>query len=121
MAKRRAATGRRGGADARRPAWGWLGRLGAQSAPTLALEGAVVVGLLALLYLSQVAAVNTANTRLQALQTQQTSLRRTDEQAHEQLAQAQNVATIDQRARALGLRPASPGAIIVIQTSGGGR
>jgi len=88
----------------------------------LALEGAAVVGLLALLYLSQVAAVNTSNSRLQTLQAQQTDLRRTDALAHEQLAQAQSVAAIDRRARALGLRPAAPGALIVVTpTSGGGR
>jgi len=88
----------------------------------LALEGAAVVGLLALLYLSQVAAVNTANSRLQTLQAQQTDLRRTDTLAHEQLAQAQSVAAIDRRARALGLRPTAPGAIIVVTPpSGGGR
>lgn len=88
----------------------------------LALEGAAVIGLLALLYLSQVAAVNTANSRLQTLQTQQTDLRRTDTLAHEQLAQAQSVAAIDRRARALGLRPATPGVIVVVTpASGGGR
>jgi len=86
------------------------------------LEGAALAGLLALLYLSQVAAVNTTNSQLQTLQTQQTSLRRADEQAHAQLAQAQSVAAIDRRARALGLRPAAPGAIIVVTpTNGGGR
>lgn len=106
----------------RRSASGWLARIQAQSAPMLALEGALIVGVLALLYLSQVAAVNTANSRLQSLQTQQTNLRRTDQQAHETLAQAQSVAAIDRRARALGLRPATPGAIIVVTpTSGGGR
>jgi hypothetical protein len=115
---------RRGGRIAQRgrTTGGWLARIGRQSAPALALEAAVVVGLLALLYLSQVAAVNTANSRLQSLQAQQTDLRRTDTQAHAQLAQAQSVATIDRRARAMGLRPAAPGVIVgVTPTSGGGR
>ena len=106
----------------RRTAKGWLARWRAQSAAALAVEGAAVVGLLALLYLSQVATVNTTNSRLQALQAQQTNLRRTDTQAHAQLAQAQSVAAIDARARALGLHPATPGAIIVVTpASGGGR
>ena len=104
------------------PTRGWLARFAGQSAPALALEGAAMVGLLALLYLSQVAAVNTTNSHLQTLQAQQADLRRTGALAHEQLAQAQSVAAIDQRARALGLHPATPGVIIVVTpTSGGGR
>ena len=104
----------------RQSARGWLTRIRAQPVPARAIEGAALVGLLALLYLSQVAAVDTTNSQLQTLQTRQTSLRRADEQAHAQLAQAQSVATIDRRARALGLQPAAPGAIIVVTSANGG-
>ena len=71
----------------------------------VALECAVVIGLLALLYLSQVGAVTSANASLQSAQARQTSLRRQNAQAHAQLAAARNPAYIDQRARAMGLAP----------------
>jgi hypothetical protein len=81
---------------------------------TLTLLCLVFVGLLALVYLSQVAAVASANQRLQALQAEGVILRRQDDEAHARLGAAQNPEYVRKRAAALGLVPFPPGAIQVI-------
>jgi hypothetical protein len=92
-----------------------------------ALVGVMLIGLLALMYLNEVAGVALANDRLSALRTEQARLRRQDALLHAQLGQVTSPAYIDQRARALGLAPASvdaPVRIVVSHphgTSGGPR
>jgi cell division protein FtsB len=80
----------------------------------LALFGALLIGLLAVLDLNEVAAVAVANSRLQALHNEQTRLQRQDAQLHAKLGTVTSPAFIDQHARALGLAPAPAGAAIVI-------
>lgn len=98
---------------------GWLARFAGQPLPLLALECALVIALLTLIYLTQVVAVDAANTQLQAAQAQQAQLQRQDEQVHERLALVESPAYIHRRAIALGLRPAAPGPIIVIPKGSG--
>jgi hypothetical protein len=81
---------------------------------TITLLCLALVGLLALAYLGQVAAVASENQRLQALQAQQDLLRREDEAAHARLGAAQNPEYIRRRAGELGLVPAPPGSVQVI-------
>ena len=85
-----------------------------QRQPLIALELAIVVGLLALLYLNQIATVTSAHDTLLQEQTQQTELRRQDAELHAQLGQAQNPAYVERRARALGMVPANPASVVWI-------
>jgi len=78
-----------------------------------ALVGIALVGLLAFLYLNQVAGVTRANTELRALQTEQTRLQREDAQLRARLGEVTSPAYVEQRARQLGLRPSDLSAIIV--------
>ncbi|HEX6797196.1 MAG TPA: hypothetical protein VF116_05735 [Ktedonobacterales bacterium] len=71
----------------------------------LALFGVAMIGLLAVLYLNEVAAVGSANARLQTLNAEQTRLERQDAQLHQQLGIVTSPAYIDQHARAMGLEP----------------
>lgn len=80
----------------------------------LALFGAALIGLLAVLYLNEVAAVGSANTRLQALNAEQTRLERQDAQLHQQLGAVTSPAYVDQHARALGLVPQAPGQAVAL-------
>jgi cell division protein FtsB len=80
----------------------------------LALEAAVVIGLLALLYLSQVAAVTATHQTLLQEQARQSDLRRQDAELHAQLGQVQSPAYIEQRAQALGMVPANPASVVWI-------
>lgn len=89
---------------------------------SLALFGAAMIGLLAVLYLNEVAAVGSANTQLQALNAEQTRLERQDAELHQRLGTVTSPAYIDQHARALGLVPAAPGqavALVVRAATGG--
>jgi cell division protein FtsB len=81
---------------------------------TLALFGIVVIGLLALVHLNQVAAIESANAQLSALRDQQARLERQESLLREELGQATSPAYIDQRARALGLAPGSDAPTFVI-------
>ena len=85
-----------------------------QRQPLIALELAVVVGLLALLYLSQMAAVTSAHDALLQEQAQQTDLRRKDAELHAQIGQVQGPAYVERRARALGMVPANPASVVWI-------
>jgi cell division protein FtsB len=90
----------------------------------VAIFGAAMIGLLAVLYLNEVAAVAAANARLQTLDAEQTRLERQDAQLHEQLGSVTSPAYIDQHARAMGLTPAAPGeavALTVRAATGGTR
>lgn len=88
----------------------------------LALFGVAMIGLLAVLYLNEVAAVGSANARLQTLSAEQTRLERQDAQLHQQLGTVTSPAYIDQHARAMGLEPGPLGqamALTVLSATGG--
>ena len=78
------------------------------------LVGVAAAGLLALLYLSQVAAVNTASGRLADLRSQSTQLQRQDATLHQQLGTVTSPAYVDARARAMGLAPAPASVTITV-------
>ncbi|MGH2501920.1 MAG: septum formation initiator family protein [Ktedonobacterales bacterium] len=107
-------------AAARRARWPQRGaratwaRFARQPWPLMLLEFATVVGLLALLYLSQVAALTTTRQTLLQEQTRQTTLRRQDADLHAQLGRLQSPAYVEQRARALGMVPANPASVVWI-------
>lgn len=109
--------------DADAPLVPWRTRaLAALRSPlALALFGVLMIGLLAVLYLNEVAGVAAANDRLRALNAEQTRLARQDALLREQLAEYTSPAYIDRQARAMGLAPAPPGSalIIAIQTATG--
>jgi hypothetical protein len=84
----------------------------------LALTSVALIGLLAVLYLNQVAGVAVANTRLRALNSEQTRLSRQDAAQRQQLGAFTSPAYIDQRARAMGLTPGDPGVALVIAVEG---
>lgn len=84
-----------------------------------ALAGVAAIGLLALLYLNQVAGVAVANTQLSALDAEHNHLQRQDSQLHEQLGTYTSPAYIDRRARAMGLAPAPFGAALFIASGHG--
>src|SRR5512146_1564861 len=95
---------RRATAPPRRP--GWLTRRGRaaqarfnrQPQALMLLEIAAVIGLLALLYLSQVATLTTTHQTLLSEQARQTELRRQDAEVHAQLGYLQSPAYVEQRA-----------------------
>lgn len=101
-----------------RALFGWFMR---QRQPLIALELAVVVGLLAFLYLSQMAAVTSAHDTLLQEQAQQTDLRRQDAELHAQLGQVQGPAYVERRARALGMVPANPASVVWITIHDAGK
>ena len=101
---------------------GWLAsgwravgmRFARQPQPARILAFAVLVGLLALLYLSQVAAVTATHQTLLQEQARQSDLRRQDATLHAELGQLESPTYIEQRARALGMVPADPAAVVWI-------
>lgn len=112
----------------RRRGAGWQQRLGLHRWSTrpfvLALACLALVGCAAVLYLSAVSGVETANAQLQAARNAQTRLTRQDADLHRQLGTAESPATIDARARLMGLVPGSAAPIVVTvatTSTGGGR
>lgn len=88
------------------------------SARVRVLVSIAVAGLLALLYLSQVAAVNAASGQLATLRDQSIQLQRQDADLHQQLGAVTSPAYVDGRARAMGLAPAPAGASVVVTLPG---
>ena len=103
-------------ADADTPLVPWRVRaLAALRSPlALALFGVLMIGLLAVLYLSELAGVAAANDRLRVLSGEQTSLARQDALLREQLGEVTSPTYVDRRARALGLAPAPPDSALII-------
>ena len=99
---------------------GWYGRTAAalRRPWAQALTGLALIGLLALLYLNQVASVAVANARLRNLGAEQTQLERQDSQLHQQLGELTSPAYVDQRARALGLAPDPTVAAVILALDG---
>jgi cell division protein FtsL len=89
-----------------------LARFNRQRQALIILEFAVVVALLALLYLSQVAALTATHQALLQQQTQQSDLRRQDADLHAQLGRLQSPTYIEQRAHELGMVPADPASVV---------
>ncbi|MFI5272139.1 MAG: hypothetical protein ACHQ4H_03795 [Ktedonobacterales bacterium] len=83
----------------------------------LVLFGICMLGLLAVLYLNEVAGVAVANDRLQTLNAEYGRLQRQDAELHAQLGDTTSPAYIDAHARALGLVPGDPGAVIILPVS----
>jgi cell division protein FtsB len=98
----------------RRGAQAALARFNRQRQPIILLEFALVVALLALLYLSQVAALTATHQTLLQEQARQSDLRRQDADLHAQLGRVQSPAYIEQRAHALGMVPANPASVVWI-------
>ena len=80
----------------------------------LAIFGVVMIGLIALLYLHQVAALASANDHLAALQAERARLERQDADQRARLGAVTNPAYVDERARALGLVPAPLGSALIV-------
>src|SRR5258706_16227898 len=99
---------------------GWYGRAGAavRGPWGQALTGLALIGLLALLYLNQVASVAVANVRLGNLRAEQTQLEQQNSQVHQQLGELASPAYVDQRARAMGLAPDPTVAAVVFPPGG---
>ena len=99
---------------------GWYGRTaGALRRPwAQALTGLALIGLLALLYLNQVASVAVANARLRSLRAEQTQLEQQNSQLHQQLGELTSPAYVDQRARAMGLAPDPTVAAVILALDG---
>ena len=102
----------------RRPGWRNRVRDAFTSVRVRVLAGVAAAGLLALLYLSQVAAVNMASGQLAGLSSQSTQLERQDADLHQQLGTVTSPDYIDRRARAMGLAPAPPGTSVIAVTVG---
>ena len=80
----------------------------------LAIFGVAIIGLIALLYLHQVAALASANDRLAALQAEQARLERQDADQRARLGAVTSPAYVDEHARALGLVPAPLGSALIV-------
>ena len=93
----------------RKTSWSERAHAAYSSVRVRVLVGIAASGLLALLYLSQVAAVNTASGHLADLRSQYIQLERQDADLHQQLGAVTSPAYIDRRARAMGLAPVPSG------------
>ncbi len=74
----------------------------------LGIIGAVIITLLALLYLNEVGLANQARLRLQQLANQQTQLQQQNQQLLSQQGYYQSPAYIEDQARRLGMQPEDP-------------
>ena len=80
----------------------------------LCMSSVLLIGLMALLYLSQLGQAVAANQRLQDLHRQQSILQRQDQDLASQIALEQSPVYIAQHAQAHGLVPADPKAVRVV-------
>ena len=80
----------------------------------LSICSVLLISLMAVLYLSQLGQAVTANQKIQSLHEQQAMLAREDQDLVYQVAQEQSPAYIAARAKAMGLIPADPKAVIVL-------
>jgi len=85
---------------------------------TLSISSVLLIGLMAILYLSQLGQAVAANQRLQDLHRQQAILQRKDQDLVDQVAEEQSPAYIDAHARSLGLVPADPKTVQVVVIPG---
>lgn len=80
----------------------------------LSISSVLLIGLMALLYLSQLGQAVSANQKLQDLHSQQTILQRQSQDLANLVAQEQSPAYIAQQAKAQGLVPADPKTVRVV-------
>lgn len=80
----------------------------------LGIIGAVLISLMALLYLNEVGLANQARLRLQQLAAQQTQLQQQNQQLLEQQGTLQSPAYIENRARQMGMIPEDPSKVPII-------
>ncbi len=80
----------------------------------LSISSTLLIGLMALLYLSQLGQAVSANQKLQDLHGQQTTLQRQSQDLANLVAQEQSPAYIAQHAKAQGLVPADPKTVRVV-------
>jgi len=80
----------------------------------LCISSTLLLGLMALLYLSQLGQAEAANQKLQDLHSQQTTLQRQSQDLANLVAQEQSPAYIAQHAKAQGLVPADPKTVRVV-------
>ena len=80
----------------------------------LCITSVLLIGLMAVLYLSQVSQAVSANQQLQAINAQQAALTRQNQDLINTIAQEQSPAFIAAGAHKLGLVPVSPGAVQVL-------
>lgn len=81
---------------------------------TLSITSVLLIGLMAVLYLSQVGQAVAANQQLQELRTQQSRLLRQNQDLVDTIAQERGPAYIAEQAKKQGLVPADPKALQII-------
>ncbi len=84
----------------------------------LCITSVLLIGLMAILYLSQLGQAVAANQKLQQIHNEQAALQRQNQDLVDQIAQEQSPSYIDENAKKLGLLPADPKAVRVIVVSG---
>jgi len=80
----------------------------------LCMTSVLLIGLMAVLYLSQVGQAVSSNQQLQTIQTQQDALQRQDQDLTNTIAKEQSPAYIADKAKKLGLIPSDPKNVQVI-------
>lgn len=80
----------------------------------LSISSVLLIGLMAILYLTQLGQAVAANQKLQDLHTQQITLQRQNQDLVDLIAQEQSPAYITAHAQSLGLVPADPKSVQVI-------
>jgi len=85
---------------------------------TLCISSVLLIGLMAILYLSQLGQAVAANQKLQDFHRQQAILQRQNQDLVDVVAQEQSPAYIDAHARLLGLVPADPKTVQVVVIPG---
>jgi cell division protein FtsB len=81
---------------------------------TLSICSVLLIGLMAILYLSQLGQAVNANQQIQALHQQQATLQRENQDLVNNIAQEESPTYIIKHARAMGLVPADPKAIQIL-------
>ena len=84
----------------------------------LGIIGAILISLLALLYLNEVGLATQANQRLQQLASDQAQLQRDNQYLRQQQGIFQSPGYIENRARQMGMEPADPSTVHTIVIAG---
>ena len=84
----------------------------------LGIMGAILISLLALLYLNEVSLANQARLHLQQLATQQTQLQQQNQELLQQQGIFQSPAYIEGQAKRMGMVPEDPNQVITITIPG---
>jgi cell division protein FtsL len=84
---------------------------------TISITCVLLVGLMAVLYLSQMDQVMTANRQLQDIRNEQAALERQNQDLADTVAQEQSPASVIEQAQKMGLVPVDPKRLWVIQVA----